>query len=210
MSLLFHRINRIKLPLVDKADFWTIDLKDLSKEEIEECEKNADDIILNHSSQFAFLDDRNRSLLAHSIVRIIFESHVNSSPIISRDQFSNPYLKNISSIYHLSYTKECAILGVCPIPIGLAIESLEAVVENDFWLSQKERILFKGQSLAAVWCAKRALIKANGARFVSKIEEFDEILQLDSSILLFNTQKQKVFVYSEQVKDHILAVCLSE
>lgn len=206
-QVLLKRVQSIKFPPLDGL-FWIISLSDIEEKEILECTKSIDERILNHISELAFLEDRNRSLVAHTIVKIILTEHLGEAPVILRDKFGKPYLQQGNCHFNLSHTKEWAFLGIHSRPIGVDIEAKNTPIESDFWVSIQEKSIMKDRDLITLWCAKEALLKAIGLGFIGQIPEFNEIIEFDQEVLLFKAAKLEVFVYLQKLENQVLAICM--
>ena len=186
MSFL-RRARSLTLPDFEDALFWVIDLQALAPNEVEEAMAFLDDESKAKAKKFFFLNDRNRHILVHAILRIYLEKYTKAKPAILRGAFGKPYLKDFSLHFNISHKKTYAFIGFHPHhPIGVDIE---------------ERGRFAEEVLNE-WCAKEAFSKAKGTGLLGDLK------LMRASSRLYVSEGRSIRIYDELVPLHKLAVCL--
>lgn len=221
MSLL-KRINRLNLLPWNEDLYWSIQLKEILNEDINEATKILDTTTINLLGQQIHPEDQFRGLITHAILRICLQQTLNvelQNIQIYRNSYGKPYLPKYPLHFNLSHTRELAFIGIHPhYPIGVDIEGFQSLIEGDFWVTDLERKWMTSipmdsqQFLLCLWCAKEALLKAKGTGFLTnRLPEFERVKCCDESTYLFESNNlDEVFVYSKKIDMNVLAVCLNK
>jgi len=186
MSFLI-RSRSLTLSPFEEALFWIVDLKEIREEEVKEAMGFLDEETLGRVNKLVFIEDRQRSIIVHAILRIYLEEFSKKKPEILRGAFGKPYLKDQTLHFNISHKKQYAFLGFHPQrPIGVDIEEFHPPL-----------------GLPYEWCAMEALLKAKGTGFTVNPPQ---LFQLSSDC--FVAEGWSVYVYSDKIEGHKLAVCL--
>lgn len=223
MHQFLKRSRSISLLPFEGTFFWVVDLAHIDKDEIREAKNFLDERTLEHSLRFKFEKDQYRSIITHSVLRHHLSEFLGKKPHeieMLRSETGKPY--TIGPIhFNLSHTKDYAFLACHDSsPIGVDIECIkyedELLKIADQFLMPKEKEHVESSTdpinwFFSYWCAKEALLKAQGTGFlIDQMPIFDEVKQLSETRLLFTCENEEVYVYDGIVKGHKLAVCLSK
>lgn len=209
---------------LEEVLFWIIDLDNIQNHEATNAMNLLDDEALRYSSRYKFEKDRNRSIIVHGILRyhvgkfLQQESHEIE---IRRTEFGKPYIENNPIHFSLSSTQHWAFLAFHPLKsIGIDIEYIKNDIDtlklSKLFLTNREKEWVKSSSdqtdyFFNFWCAKEAILKAQGNGFlVDSLPELEPLNRLSEGCILFKNRNLNVYVYDGVIANHKLAVCINE
>lgn len=218
------RSRSITLHPLEEVCFWIIDLGDIQNHEVTNAKSLLDDEALRYSSRYKFRKDKNRSILIHAILRYYLGKFLQQEPNeikISRAELGKPYIENNPIHFSLSSTQHWAFLAFHPLEsIGIDIEcikyDLDTIKLSKLFLTGRESEWVKNSSdqndyFFNFWCAKEAILKAEGSGFlVGSLPELEPLNRLSEGYMLFKGVHLNVYVYDGIIAKHKLAVCINK
>jgi len=188
-----RRSQRIQLPSDPKAQFWVLDLQEISSLEAKTAQNFLDDDTLRRSQQFAFEKDRNRHLIAHAFLRSKLGEIIgqkSSEITLLKNQYGKPHLEKNEVYFNLSHTKTKALVGIHPsCPIGVDIEDNQ-----------------DAETFLRFWCAEEAYLKAIGTGFATERPKL-ELVSSFQGVDFFRKDDTEIYVYNDLIPGSKLAVC---
>ena len=218
------RSRSITLHPLEEMYFWIIELDHIDDNEVINAKSLLDDEALRYSSRYKFDKDRNTSILVHAILRYYLGKFLQQEPHeikIRRTKFGKPYIENDPIHFNLSSTQQYAFLAFhLSRPLGIDIEyindDLDSLKLAELFLHPREMEWFKRSPepkscFFNFWCAKEALLKAQGQGFlVEPLPELESSKQLSEGCMLFKSVNFNVYVYDGIIEKHKLAVCIHQ
>lgn len=190
--------------------FWAVQLRNIDNAEARQAQDFLDQVTQEYLSELNFEEDKKRAFVTHAALQFHLNDTLQEPPSIRRNFFGKPYLQDGQIQFNLSHAKDWAFFGFHLLPLGVDIESVHTPLIDDFWVKASEKQLLADLPLIYLWCAKEALLKADGTGFSGSLPVFSKISQLNSDTHLFETDTKQVWVYPNQINQHVIAVCIHE
>ena len=190
--------------------FWVVKLRDIDNAEARQAQDFLDQATKEYLSELNFEEDKKRAFVTHAALQFYLNDYLQETPCIRRNIFGKPYLTGGQLQFNLSHAKDWAFFGFHVLPIGVDIESIHTPLIEDFWVKASEKQLLADLPLIYLWCAKEALLKGEGTGFSGSLPVFNKVRHLNNDAHLFEAGTKQVWVYPNQIDQHVLAICIHE
>lgn len=221
-----HRLKRVlerACPVIffpfTEGWFWVVNLENIRLEDVESAKSMLQKEDIERSLQFVFEKDQNRCVVIYALLKhflgLILDKPEQKISFL-RNAFGKPYLQDNPVHFNLSHAKTRALLGIHPMKsIGVDLEGINEGCNEDIFLypSEKEWLkhCFKDpkEGILALWCAKEALVKAEGTGFLASLLPcFESLERGQEGIDVLRVEDKTVYVYHEILKDYKIAVSI--
>ena len=218
MNSLLKRAQALRLSPFMEGRFWIVNIENVSLEEVEYATSFLQKDDVKRALQFVLKKDQDRCILIQSLLKCLLGTLLNTSAkeiSFQRNSFGKPYLLGTPVHFNLSHTDKKALLGIHPTrSIGVDLEEINRNFEEDLFLLPSEKkwlSLFKTRSegILSLWCAKEALLKAEGTGFSSNVFPcFESLEKGTKEVDILKMDQKRVYVFHEALEGYKIAVSI--
>lgn len=215
------RISKIKVPEINKGEFYLLDTRNIQSSEEEARILNQK--TLQRADRFVLEEDRNRFIHTQAALRFFLSNFLSLEPSqipIIRNKYGKPFLKNKKIKFNISHTKSFSILGFHPKKeIGIDIENVRdiseytEIAEKFMHLKEIEQLESSSSPLNyffSTWCLKEAFLKSKNMRF-DHLKHYclSPQIRLKGKFLI---ERSNYYIYlnHDAILSHKLAICLQK